>query len=114
MKRSCDGRHADSSQIVIECMQLLPSEIINATLKLQASDLTNLSQLYEHDLPSFRSLDAEVDLWQNKWAGESQLAVDLNTPERSIIDLIITVVTSHAPSMLQRWQSALASQCKLW
>ena len=73
---------ADSSQTVIECMQLLPSEIIKATLKLQASDFPNLSQLYKDDLPSFRSLDAEVDLWQNKWAGEPQLAVDLNTPER--------------------------------
>ena len=73
---------ADSSQIVIECMQLLPSEMIDATLNLQVSDFPNLSQLFKDDLPSFMSLDAELDLWQNKWAGEPQLAVDLNTPEK--------------------------------
>lgn len=62
-------------------MQLLPSEIIHATSQLQLSNFPNLLQFYKDDLPSFRSLDAELDLWQNKWTGEPQLAVDLNTPE---------------------------------
>ena len=39
---------------------------------------------YEDDLPSSRSLDIELDLWEAKWDCESSLAEDLNTPVKAL------------------------------
>ena len=63
-------------------MRLLPSEIINTTSQLQSQDFTNLLQLYGDDLPFIKSFDVELDLWQNKWTSEPQLALTLNTPAK--------------------------------
>ena len=65
---------------------MLPSEIVKSTsLRLQQSSIPQLVQLYRDDLPSFRSLDAELDLWYNKWVNDPQLASDLNTPNKALI-----------------------------
>ena len=74
---------ASSSKLVVEFMQMLPSEIV--TLRLQQSSIPQLVQLYKEDLPSFRSLDAELDLWYNKWINDPQLVSDLNTPDKALI-----------------------------
>ena len=60
-------------------MRLLPSEVVNTRSQLQLQDFTNLLQLYKEDLPFVRSFDVELDLWQNKWTGEPQLAKELDT-----------------------------------
>ena len=63
---------------------MLPSEIINTTSPLRSQDFTNLLQLYEDDLPFIKSFDVELDLWQNKWTSEPQLALTLNTPAKIV------------------------------
>ena len=79
-------------------------------------------------MPSVRSLDAELDLWQNKWRGDAHLAQELNTPEkvlrhtdadyfpniRTLIVILGTLpVTSceseRSISMLKRIKTALRS-----
>ena len=41
-------------------------------------------QLYEDDLPSLLSLDAELDLWLHHWKAEPELASELNTPGKTL------------------------------
>ena len=54
---------ADSSLVVVEFMELLPSTIIGHDQShLQLSKLTNLVSCYENDLPSSRALDTELDM----------------------------------------------------
>lgn len=82
-------------------MKLLQSEVVKTTSQLRPEDFSNLLQLYGADLPSF---DVELDLWQNKWMGDPQLAQELNTPEKvlghtdddyfpNIYPMIVIVVT---------------------
>lgn len=76
---------ADSSLVVVEFMELLPSTIIGHDQShLQLSKLTNLVSCYENDLPSSRALDTELDMWENKWRSEHLLARELDTPEKVI------------------------------
>ena len=119
---------AGSSQYVVEFMRLLPSEVVNASSQLQLQDFTNLLQLYKEDLPSVRSFDVELNLWQSKWTGETQLANELDTPGKvlahtdydyypNIHTLIIIVATlpitscecERSISMLRLVKTALRS-----
>ena len=46
--------------------------------------ISNIVQLYEDDLPSLLSLDAELDLWLHHWKAEPELASELNTPGKTL------------------------------
>ena len=96
--------------------------------QLKSENFGSILQFYGEDLPSVRSLDAELDLWQNKWRGDAHLAQELNTPEkvlrhtdadyfpniRTLIVILGTLpVTSceseRSISMLKRIKTALRS-----
>ena len=53
---------SESSAVIIEFMQLLPSTLLSgkSARSLTKSAFTNLLKLYEDDLPSPRSLDVEL------------------------------------------------------
>ena len=118
----------DSAQYVVEFMRLLPAEVVNKSSQLQPEDFNNLLQLYKEDLPSVRSFDVELDLWQNKWTGEPQLASELDTPGKVLahtdydyypnIHTLITIVATlpitsceceRSISMLRLFKTALRS-----
>ena len=66
-----DACFTDSSaDHLVEFMQLLPSEVVKSAAPLQVGKFSSLLSCYGDDLPSVRSLDVELDLWQNKWTGE--------------------------------------------
>ena len=109
-------------------MRLLPFEVVKTTSQLKSENFGSILQFYGDDLPSVRSLDAELDLWQNKWRGDAHLAQELNTPEkvlrhtdadyfpniRTLIVILGTLpVTSceseRSISMLKRIKTALRS-----
>ena len=105
-----DRFNSGSSNDVVEFMHLLPSEIINTTSQLQSQDFTNLLQLYGDDLLFVKSFDVELDLWQNKWTSEPQLALTVNTPAKilahtdydyfpNIHTLVVIVATLPVTSM---------------
>jgi len=65
-------------------MQLLPSviceESASESTNLKKADLTELLKLYEDDLPSPRSLDVELSLWQSRWREhDAELVASLDT-----------------------------------
>ena len=73
---------SESSAIVVEFMQLLPSTICenSAATVLNKAYLTELLQIYEYDLPSARSLHVELSLWHTQCAErDAELAESLNT-----------------------------------
>ena len=71
-------------QIPLSLFQLLPSEIIKNSLGVSRADLQSLLEFYEDDLPSSRSFECELNLWQNYWNNEECLIIadGLNTPEK--------------------------------
>ena len=75
---------ANSSQLVSEFMQLLPSEIIKNLSEISTADIQSLLDFYEDDLPSRRSFKCELNLWQNYWNSEGCLTIadGLNTPAK--------------------------------
>ena len=52
-----------SSQTTIEFFNLLPSAINASQSVISKDDFKTIVQLYEDDLPSLLSFDAELDLW---------------------------------------------------
>ena len=58
--------NSESSAIIIEFLQLLPAAIYNKSVS-ETLTFTKVLNLYEDDLPSSRSLDTELDMWQAKW-----------------------------------------------
>lgn len=119
---------ADCSQNLIEFMQLLPFEVVKSTSRLRLENLSSLLQLYGGDLPSVKSLDVELDLWQNKWNRDPEQAQGLNTPEKvldqtdydyfpnihTLIAIVATLpITSceceRSISMLKRVKTSLCS-----
>ena len=75
---------ADSSQLVSEFMQLLPSEIIKNPSEISKANFQSLLDFYEDDLPSSRSFECELNLWQNYWNSERCLTIaeGLDTPAK--------------------------------
>lgn len=63
-------------------MKLLPSSVCTSSITTRC--IPRILELYEDDLPSSRSLNVELDLWQNKWKREIVLAKTLNTAEKSL------------------------------
>ena len=63
-------------------MQLLPVEVVKTTSHLRPENFSSLIQAYGNDLPSVKSIDVELDLWQNKWNCDIKHAQELNTPEK--------------------------------
>ena len=70
------------SQNLIEFMQLLPSEIAGMTSELRPQKFGAVLQIYGDVLPSVKSFDVELDLWQTKWSSDSEQAKELDTPEK--------------------------------
>lgn len=73
-----------SSQATIEFVNLLPSTINASHSVISRDDLKSILQLYEDDLPSLLSFNAELDLWIQHWKVESELACNLNTPGKTL------------------------------
>lgn len=70
---------SESSAVLVEFMQLLPSTLLT-TPSMTKSAFTKVLKLYEDDLPSPRSLDVELDLWHSRWVDcEAELAEGLDT-----------------------------------
>ena len=72
---------AGCSQNLIEFMQLLPSEVAKMTSQLRPENFSAVLKLYGDVLPSVRSFDVELDLWQNTWSSDSE-ATELDTPAK--------------------------------
>jgi len=49
---------------------------------IDRESLQSTLQLYEDDLPSVLSFDAELEMWQQHWTADHKLASQLNTPEK--------------------------------
>ena len=56
-------------------MHLLPSEIIKNPSSVSGADCKTLLEFYDDDLPSSRSFEAELHLWQNYWNSEEHLTL---------------------------------------
>ena len=65
-------------------MHLLPSEIIKNPSSVGGTDCQTLLEFYDDDLPSSRSFEAELHLWQNYWNSEEHLTLadGLSTPDK--------------------------------
>ena len=50
--------------------------------QLTPENFNTVLKLYGDVLPSVRSFDVELDLWQNKWSGDSEQAKELDTPAK--------------------------------
>ena len=50
------------------------------TSQLTPENFSSVINLYSDVLPSKRSLDVELDLWQSKWSTNSEQAASLDTP----------------------------------
>ena len=51
------------------------------TSQRRPDNFSAVLQLYGNILPSVR-FDVELDLWQNKWSGDSERATELDTPAK--------------------------------
>ena len=58
------------SQATFEFLRLLPSSISSSLHGISKNDIKTIVQLYEDDLPSLLSLDAELNLWLHHWKAE--------------------------------------------
>ena len=74
----------NSLKIVSEFMLLLPSEMIKNPSDITSTDFQSLLEFYEDDLPSSRSFESELNLWQNYWNSEENVVIadGLNIPEK--------------------------------
>ena len=72
----------ETSSIIVECIQLMPSEIVNSNTTISEPDFSNLLKLYDDDLPFSRGLDSEMDMWKIKWTKMPSEANELDTPEK--------------------------------
>ena len=57
------------------------------TFQLRPEKFSAVLQLYGNVLPSVRLFDVELDLWQNKWSGDSERATELDTPAKVLPSL---------------------------
>ena len=51
---------------------------------LSKDNFKTIMELYEDDLPSPLSFDAELDLWVQHWNDESELASKIDTPGKTL------------------------------
>ena len=70
---------ADGSQNLLEFVKLLPVEVVKTTSHLRPEYFSSLIQVYDSDLRFVKSIDVELDLWQDKWTGNFEHAQALNT-----------------------------------
>ena len=66
--------------IIVELVQILPSELVSSSVQLKPSHFKDVLQLYKDDLP----LHTELDLWRMKWKSESIKAKELDTPTKTL------------------------------
>ena len=73
----------ETISIVVECIQLMSSEIVNSYTIISEPDISNLHvlKLNGDDLPFSRGLDSEMDMWKIKWTKMPSEANELDTPE---------------------------------
>ena len=57
--------------IIVELVQILPSELVSSSVQLKPSHFKDVLQLYNDDHPSAKALHTELDLWRMKWKSES-------------------------------------------
>lgn len=76
-----------SSHTTTEFLNLLPSTIstLQSESALSKDDFKTIVQLYEDNLPSLLSFDAEIDLWVQHWNVESELASKINTTGKTLL-----------------------------
>ncbi|KAL5515813.1 hypothetical protein EMCRGX_G001034 [Ephydatia muelleri] len=88
----------ETISIIVECIQLMPSEIVNSNTAISEPDFSNLLKLYGDDLPFSRGLDSEMDMWKIKWTKMPSEANELDTPEKVLRhtdkDFILTFMLS--------------------
>ena len=72
----------ETISIIVECIQLMPSKIVNSNTTISEPDFFNLLKLYSDDLPFSRGLDSEMDMWKTKWTKMTSEANELDTPEK--------------------------------
>ena len=72
-----------SSESIAALMKLLPPACVDSTTSADAA-LSSLLSFYEDDLPFCLALEPEFDMWRQKWRSDSQLAVKLNTPAKTL------------------------------
>eukprot|EP00731_Ephydatia_muelleri_P021235 Em0013g962a len=72
----------ETISIIVECIQLMPSEIVNSNTTISEPDYSNLLKLYGDDLPFSRGFDSEMDMWKIKWTKMPSEANELDTPEK--------------------------------
>ena len=75
---------ASSSHLVSEFMHLLPTEIIKSPSSVSGAGCQTLLEFYDDGLPSNRSFEVELHLWQNYWNSEEHLTLadGLSTPDK--------------------------------
>ena len=73
----------ETTSIIVECIQLMPSEMLNFVSEWQP-DFSNLLKLYGDDLPFSRGFATEIDMWKIKWTTmpSAEKAHELDTPEK--------------------------------
>ena len=98
--------NSESSAIITEFMKLLPSSVCTSSITTRC--IPRILELYEDDLPSSRSLNVELDLWQNKWKREIVLAKTLNTAEKSLHS------EENFSALFRREPHNDKTQCLLW
>ena len=66
------------------------------TSQLRPEKFSAVLQLYGNVLPSVRSFDVDLDLWQNKWSGDSERATELDTPTKCCLLQTTTTIQIFA------------------
>ncbi|XP_065883923.1 52 kDa repressor of the inhibitor of the protein kinase-like [Dysidea avara] len=73
-----------SSQTIMEFVSFLPSMISSSHSVTDRERFQSILKLYGDDLPSAVSFDAELEMWQQHWEIDHDLAAQLNTPEKAL------------------------------
>ena len=72
----------ETISIILECIQLMPSEIVNSNTTISEPDFSNLLKLNDDDLTFSRGLDSEMGMWKIKRTKMPSEAHVLDTPEK--------------------------------
>ena len=75
--------NSDSSKFLMEFIKLLPSEIHEKMQQLDSSDIANIVEYYEDDLPSDYAIDVELQAWFIKWKDNPE-SIKYNTAPKAL------------------------------
>ena len=82
---------------ISQFMLLLPSEMAVCEEVLASSDIADLIRVYGEDLPSLRSIDAELHSWSIKWKGKIDSCKHQDTPAK----VLTTIDCDFFPNIKQ-------------